>query len=512
MQPKRNLQVAGMSTWFLCVAAGVALAAPPRVLYSTIQTSPTSDVPGYPGLKFDDDTSGFERPYRSADGQFWIMKAWLNSTVTTDDEVILRGSVLAGEVQLREGDQASWAAPGELVGPIRAKMGVNNAGFFAFGSNLAGSAPTTADEQIILHDSDFSVVAVEGGPGPAGEAYGSVLHSAGILNPVVPETAPVFWVANSTVGGLPSAQDDFVLLDGVIQAQSGIAGTPVGQIGAETWNLFDSDDCYVNADGTIVLERGTLTGVTTSNVVIALNNTVVLQESVIYPPLTAGVSTVSEALLTPEGDWFVRGETAGDVENFVIRNGVVLARKGDAVPGGLPGELFSDTVYDACFFTMAGNRFGDYVYGGVTNNADPEFDAVVVYNNETVLLRQGDGVDLNGDGLANDDAYLDIFNNEDTSLDNNNFLYFEAELRDGASTTLGQAFLRYTVPICAGDMDCNGVVDFDDINYFVVALGDAWEVPPPGACYWRAGDMDGDDLVTFDDINGFVAAIGTSCP
>jgi hypothetical protein len=75
---------------------------------------------------------------------------------------------------------------------------------------------------------------------------------------------------------------------------------------------------------------------------------------------------------------------------------------------------------------------------------------------------------------------------------------------------------------CAGDCDCDGDIDFDDIGYFVVAIGDdgtAWAQryanlhggnPPP--CSFSNCDMDGDQDVDFDDIGPFVNAIGGFCP
>ncbi len=490
--------------------AASVMAAPPKVLYSTIQTSPTSDVPGLTGLKFDNDASGFLRPYRSPNSKHWIMEAQLNVATTADDEVILVGNALTGlgTVVIRENNQAPWAPTGQLVGPIREKMQINNAANFAFGHNLAGTAPTTADEEIVSSIGGvLAAVATEGGAGPAGEAYGAVLHSAGITN-----DNRVAFVANSTVGALGTTQDDFVLLGGTIISQSGISGTPSGQLFTETWNLFDTDETYVNGDGDVVFSRGTLTGATTSNVALAVNNQIVLQESVIYAPLTAGVLTVSETLLTADGDWFARGETAGDVENFVIRNGTVIAITNQAVPGGLPGEIFDDAIFDACFFTMGSNALGDYFVGGVTNATDENANAVIVLNGEEVILRENDGVDVDGNGLADDDAFISVFNNEDTYIDNNKILFFTAELRNGAGAALtAQAFLRLPLSICAGDMNCDGVINFDDIDFFVAALTatGGWDEPPTGACYWRAGDTDGDLDADFDDIDGFVELLVT---
>ncbi len=56
-----------------------------------------------------------------------------------------------------------------------------------------------------------------------------------------------------------------------------------------------------------------------------------------------------------------------------------------------------------------------------------------------------------------------------------------------------------------GDLDCNGSIDFGDINPFVLALTDrsAYEVAYPD-CSWPNGDIDGNGDVNFDDINPFV--------
>jgi hypothetical protein len=59
-----------------------------------------------------------------------------------------------------------------------------------------------------------------------------------------------------------------------------------------------------------------------------------------------------------------------------------------------------------------------------------------------------------------------------------------------------------------GDMDCNGWVDFDDINPFVLAISDpaAYAAAYPD-CHFNHGDCNGDGLVDFDDINPFVVLL-----
>ncbi|HEY6563141.1 MAG TPA: hypothetical protein VIY86_01470, partial [Pirellulaceae bacterium] len=162
----------------------------------------------------------------------------------------------------------------------------------------------------------------------------------------------------------------------------------------------------------------------------------------VSPIATGGVA---ESLLTPDGVWFARGPNA-DTIDWVVRNGAVLAATDQAVPGGMAGEMFDDAIFTATFFGMTGNGVGDYVYGGVTNAADLNANAVLVFNNTSVLLREGDAVDLNGNGLADDNVFLSVFNNEDAFLTNDLRYHFTADLRDGAGTALGQAFMTLTIP------------------------------------------------------------------
>ena len=62
-----------------------------------------------------------------------------------------------------------------------------------------------------------------------------------------------------------------------------------------------------------------------------------------------------------------------------------------------------------------------------------------------------------------------------------------------------------------GDMNCDGVVNFTDINAFVLALtGEAAYRASYPNCRWLNADCDGDGLVSFADINPFVALLSGS--
>lgn len=59
-----------------------------------------------------------------------------------------------------------------------------------------------------------------------------------------------------------------------------------------------------------------------------------------------------------------------------------------------------------------------------------------------------------------------------------------------------------------GDMNCDGAVDFNDIDPFVAALisRDDYETENPG-CNWFNGDINADESVDFNDIDGFIECL-----
>jgi T5SS/PEP-CTERM-associated repeat protein len=71
--------------------------------------------------------------------------------------------------------------------------------------------------------------------------------------------------------------------------------------------------------------------------------------------------------------------------------------------------------------------------------------------------------------------------------------------------------LSVTADVLTGDMDCDGDVDFDDIDEFVLGLNNPEEyenqvgVPPE-----TKGDTDGDGDMDFDDIDDFVSILTSS--
>jgi uncharacterized membrane protein len=71
---------------------------------------------------------------------------------------------------------------------------------------------------------------------------------------------------------------------------------------------------------------------------------------------------------------------------------------------------------------------------------------------------------------------------------------------------LGRNVAALIFPTERGDLNCDGVVDFDDIDPFVAALsGQATYVSQYPNCNWPSADINRDGEVDFSDIDAFVA-------
>ena len=81
-------------------------------------------------------------------------------------------------------------------------------------------------------------------------------------------------------------------------------------------------------------------------------------------------------------------------------------------------------------------------------------------------------------------------------------------LSGGAFALTGGFWTRASSAVRRGDLNCDGVVDFKDINAFVLLLSNqaAWQAAYPG-CPIENGDGNADGRVTFKDIDPFVAIL-----
>jgi hypothetical protein len=91
-------------------------------------------------------------------------------------------------------------------------------------------------------------------------------------------------------------------------------------------------------------------------------------------------------------------------------------------------------------------------------------------------------------------------------------LYSERPTESGSNKPTFHDYLSVTVSqitqTLAGDLNCDDVVDFGDINAFVLALSnpEGWQATYPD-CYLLNGDISANGGVGFEDINPFVTLL-----
>ncbi len=485
----RNRRGCWCGLCFTTAALGLSLAtadaALVKVIYSDIVGQPSAAPPS--GVVGATAFVSFDRPYRSPDGTRWVFSALTNTGNTNVDEIIVVGSGRSGTLVLQEG--TTVVEPGRTIdsASIDTKLGINDSGTVVFTGNLSGA--TTDDEAIIAASGGtFTVVIREGG---AIAALPGINFGTSNSDPSINNAGQVACRSFGLIGA-PASDTALVLDSGATLIARRNVTVPVGQAGGatDTWQNLDSTGFFVSENGQVLIQ-GDTNGVSTADDMVTINSIVVVQEGQVLPGsgFVSPVETDLEALMMTNGDWFVRGDNADQVD-WVVRNGVVLAATDDPI---IPGatETFDDTLFTATFFIMQSNNAGDYVIGGTTNASDPLFDAVLVLNGARVIARQGDAVDLNDDGIANDDAFIDIFNNDDSFLTEDGFYYFMADLRNGAGTSIGQAFL--VIPACTGDASGDGVANEADLGLLLAN----WQTSVPAN---TLGDLNGDGFVSEPDL------------
>jgi PKD repeat protein len=403
-------------------------------IYSNIPGHPTAAVPGLPGFEFEPGTGTlhFDRVFGSPNGN-WVLTANNNSASTADDEMLLANNV----VRVREG--FAWPGGAELIGTIDTSIGVNDAGTFVFATNT--DAVTTADDVVVsVTVGDVVTVIREGDAYPT--ITGAIL-GATLDTPSVVSDGTVAFRANLT--GVPTTEDQMIALGSTVLGQQGVT-VPTGT--TETWEFFDVNDYFLTHDGSHWLAQGDLTGDTNFDDVVVVDGTIVVQEGLVLPgttfPEPVDLNGIVGVFMAPNGDWFVRGNNDVTEADWVYSNSGLLATRGDPIYTGAT-ELWDDTTFADLFFLHVGDSNGNYIIGGVTDAADVSANAVLVINNQAVIARENDPIDLDGNGVFDDDTYIHTFGNDDGYLSDDGLFYFVANIRNGAGTVTGQGFFSIDV-------------------------------------------------------------------
>ncbi len=461
-------------------ASASALIAPATAnakgIFSSLASLANSDVPAglSPAGKFFFTTSQsetFGRLFPSHDGTRIVFRG-LSNLATTSDQMIVSfptANPAAAATLVQEG--VTDLGGGELVQAMDNFPSINNAGDISFSADTNAASN---DEVVVKRTAGgmLTVVAREGGLNGVGNAIGTNATAFGITN----AGDVMYWHQGPTL----NTSDQHVLLGSAAVAQEGfsIPGNQVGG-GTSAWFQFDNGSDLgkyqdVSGDGAHTLLSGDIGTSTTDTLV--LDGNVILMDGSTINGITGTVTDIRFADLYDGANWFAYGSNTA--EDWVLLNGAVLTKVDAPITQGST-EIWDDAAFAQTFFVAAANANGTYVVGGTTNNADQLNNAVVVLNGRIVLVRENDPVDLDGNGLFDDDAYIKIFR-DDRFVLLNDALYFAAELRNSAaycsgnaSSKLCDALIRIPVP-CPADLDdgsgngiFDGGVDINDLLYFL---------------------------------------------
>ncbi|MBX3375712.1 MAG: hypothetical protein KF678_01760 [Phycisphaeraceae bacterium] len=466
----------------LAALAGLPVAANAQIkgIFSNVAGASNNVVPTVGGV-FNPgvgSASAFDRAFVSPNGSLWILGA-LKDDPTDDKDIIIvgTGTSMAGAVTVAVEDSPTTFDPTRTYAILDQVMGINNAGQFCFTADLDGA--TTDDEVLVLFDgANFVPVIREGSPSPiAGQNFGLTIDAAHIL-------------ADGTVryrAALSPATTKFILGEstGTVLSETDVS-IPTGQLVApdQSVDLFSASRFTSSSSGASHIWHGDLNGPTTTDLVMVVNGGVVAQEGVPLPGgIYPGVNLVTlyadngSQVMSPNGNHWAFRATMADTIDVVVKNGALVAKTDDPITPGST-ELWDDVVFSVTFFMNAVNDNGDMVIGGVTNNPDVNFDGVLVYHpnggTPVVLAREGDPIDLDGNGSFDDDAFIDIFGNDDGVLTNDGKFYFVASIQNSLNVSTGNAFLVINVPT------------------------------PPSGCYANCDQSSGSPLLTANDFQCFL--------
>ncbi len=494
--------------WSVAACLVSNAAADVTVIYTNIAGHPTAQVPGVPGEQFRSPLEPFLTLYGSPVGFHWIFKAFTDNPSSDDNEVIVVGSRLLGTVVAREGQPSP--IPGRGYGFLDSDCGVNDSGRYIFGNRLTGGS--TADDEILFAFDGASIVAAvrEGDaapglfdPGGAGdELYGNSLNSAHILN-----DGTAAWKADLILN-IDTDYESALYHGSTMLVQEGTsAETLLGGAVYDSFTGLSGNTFSSSADGSSwIVEADIEEGLGTTEAVI-VEGVIQITDGDVIGALPSPVESISAVDMSGGGAWFAVGVLVNG-DRWAVRNGAVIAATGEPITVAAGAEHYGASILDA-----DGNSGGDYYVIATTDNPDAGANQVVVLNGTTVIARTGDPVDLDGNGKADDDAFIDAFGANDSfftddlndDLVDDRELYTFGELRDGAGAALGDAFfvVRLAVgPVCPWDLDGDGLIGVTDL---LAVLG-AWGTDPGGP-----PDFDGNGAVGVTDLLKLLALWG-SCP
>ena len=335
-------------------------------------TSPKSAVPGTvpgSGLPADLRFTNFGNViYRSPTTKLWMVVATTNITTGASDQLLVIGSGLnisGGTVAAREGVTATTA--GDVLNFSRVDSPrINDAGHWAMAFRPASPAGA-ADERLVKWDGTNLTTVFKGTdaiPALMGQTFGGSFTGATILN----DDSVGFQATIAPTTG--TANDHVFTASGYTLKINNGTDVPSGQVSMDMspWSDITSKKFTQSADGAHWLALGKVGADTTKDAVVVVDGAVKIQKGSIITGsgFAAAVSTIADAFMESNGDWFARGnnsEASPNATYWVVKNGVVIAASGLPITPG-SSEHWKPGVTTSPFRDMRGNNAGNYVVLG----------------------------------------------------------------------------------------------------------------------------------------------------
>lgn len=442
-----------------------------EVLYSKIDASATSDTP------WTLDLTGSPAPSKfrsiddftiSHDGSTWVLKC-TNRLGSDLANMLVLGDASASASLASNLAQEGQPVPGEGAGILWDFFDSNRPVAFDSSGNLGMSGrskgpPTGQRERIMKRSAGgvWTVVLREGEPltgltdtpvaNAGDEALGNSVSGVHLL-----DDGRVGYLV-TPIQNCSSFNYPAFLYDSAGFLQTGASMLTSG----ETWDGMDLGDAGGTPDGTSYYIQGDTTESDTAiDDVLTVDNAIVLREGSAVDTGGPILAAVFQTQMADNGNWISRGDDPND-DDWLVLNGTLIAKTGDSVEGG--AEAYGN-IFAAC----AVNAAGDWALIANTDNADAALNEVLVVNGQ-VIAREGDPVDLDGNGMFDDGAFVGdgtptstAFAPNDLAITPSGMVYFITRLNDGMGNDLNDsgfttpdAFVRLQAPNGPGTAYCFG--------------------------------------------------------
>ncbi|MBX9737705.1 MAG: DUF11 domain-containing protein, partial [Phycisphaerales bacterium] len=430
----------------------------------------------------------FARFGGSADGTKFSFAGQLDGSDPTNDRALFIGdATLATPTWIGVVQKGTTSLAPDLAGEnagatLDGQTFVNNAGQLAFSG--ASDPATTNDDYVARRNADgtINVLVREGAALPAGipsaVTWGATNEATGITT--AGNVSFRAALAGAGTSGLNNSMFGLATNAATVTTLARLGTAPnidgSGIVAGDTntmASLFTAESfgyttgCFIAADGVTWMLGGLINGpATTANDVLVRTGATVIQEGKALPgdPVGAGVTAGTfsgDFSMSPAGDWVSFAATSAATNNdVVLRNGAFYTRTGDPIFTGST-EVWSDTNptspggtagFTATFFSVYTNG-ADTIIAGISDEPTRRSNGVMVWNNTAVIVREGDPVDLNANGIADDNAFVNTIRDGRTWIDAQRRAYIQVSLRDSnfncTPNEIGHAVILISLPSLA---------------------------------------------------------------